>query len=157
MPPRYLGSTTHPSPALFISPCHHLFHTECIVSGWIQQQNKEECPYCRQPLWDKTIYEEIRGQVALELYKDTRREANVGRIDDQEQEQQQQQQQVEDNNSSLAVDEDEETALANATSLESRRGEVEEGVSHDHVQDDEEEQGQVVTMEATDERPEDQE
>ena len=154
--PCSLDSTTHATPALFISPCHHFFHTECIVGGWIQQQSKEESPYCRQPLWDKAIYEEIRGQVALELYKDTCRETNAGRIDDEAQ--QQHQQQPEDNISSVAVDYGEETIPANITSLESRRRGVEEGASRIHVQDEDEEQGHLATtIEATDEHPGDEE
>lgn len=74
--------------ALFLSKCDHFFHLDCIL-GWIHNNGRrpregrsgrntntiddgggeECCPYCRQPLWDFVAYQEIQGEVALQLYQ----------------------------------------------------------------------------------------
>ena len=128
---------------MFISPCQHLFHTECIVNGWIQQQNKDECPYCRQPLWDKMVYEELKGRAALELYRRKKREGNGGRNEHDEVQQQRQQQEA--NSASLVTNEGEMANTSNLSSLESR--EAEGGVDDNSrvEQADDIEQGQIPT------------
>lgn len=40
--------------------CGHPYHYECIV-GWMQIKN--ECPYCRHPMWSKHTYENVKADI----------------------------------------------------------------------------------------------
>lgn len=40
--------------------CGHPYHYECIL-GWMEIKN--ECPYCRHPMWSKDVYDSIKEDV----------------------------------------------------------------------------------------------
>ena len=44
---RVLRRRDAPRPSVMVTPCHHIFHTDCLTH-WMEIKN--ECPSCRWPL-----------------------------------------------------------------------------------------------------------
>mmetsp|Transcript_452 Transcript_452/g.658 ORF Transcript_452/g.658 Transcript_452/m.658 type:complete len:203 (-) Transcript_452:186-794(-) len=49
---------------VIISACSHVFHRDCVLE-WLQK--KDECPMCRQGMWDQDDYKKLEQQVIEEM------------------------------------------------------------------------------------------
>jgi hypothetical protein len=43
--------------------CSHAYHRECVMS-WVQA--RDDCPMCRQPMFDEAIYQAVEEQIIHE-------------------------------------------------------------------------------------------
>lgn len=49
---------------VIISACSHVFHRDCVLV-WLER--KDECPMCRQDMWDQDDYKKIEQEIIEEM------------------------------------------------------------------------------------------